>query len=387
MVLGSQVTHGDRYLKLPPVAWLARAVLTRRGSLDAGRWGLGPEVEPAGEMLEVIRWKELGGRWQTSEGRSYWDGLAGIRFPVLAFAGARDRSDPPEGCRILVESLGAEDRELIVLGRAGGVVDRLRPPRHGGEPGGGPRGLAGDRRLDGRPLLSPVPPASVVQWRVPAPGPRMSSPIESNRFEIRRRLGTGGMGVVYKAFDRETESLVALKTLREVSGQTLYRFKNEFRSLAELRHPNLVELGELHNEDDQWFFTMELVEGMTFTDYVAADEEARPNDPNAPTKPGQAGWTDGTESLPGPRSGTEETPLPCVEAGAPGSEPEPPSEARPALDLAPRFHLARLRASLVQLAEGLPALHRAGKVHRDIKPYERAGRLRRARWSSSTSAS
>lgn len=81
------------------------------------------------------------------------------------------------------------------------------------------------------------------------------------------------MGVVYEAFDRERNAKVALKTLkatvsRKASAQALLRFKREFRALQDLHHRNLVTLGELIAEGQQWFFTMELVDGYDFLAYV-----------------------------------------------------------------------------------------------------------------------
>ena len=64
------------------------------------------------------------------------------------------------------------------------------------------------------------------------------------RFELRNKLGEGAFGTVYEAFDREHSCLVALKHLRRVTADTLYSFKQEFRSLADLSHPNLVALYE-----------------------------------------------------------------------------------------------------------------------------------------------
>src|SRR5262247_1475928 len=88
------------------------------------------------------------------------------------------------------------------------------------------------------------------------------------RFELRGTLGAGGAGVVYRAFDRQLQREVALKMLRQASGRDLYRFKREFRALADIVHPNLVALHELHAAGGEWFFTMELVEGVAFIDWV-----------------------------------------------------------------------------------------------------------------------
>lgn len=93
----------------------------------------------------------------------------------------------------------------------------------------------------------------------------------TDRFRIVKWLGTGGMGVVYEAHDAVRGDIVALKTLRRTSAADLYRLKQEFRSLADITHANLVCLYELFVENEQCFFTMELVSGVSFVDYARGD--------------------------------------------------------------------------------------------------------------------
>ena len=184
------------------------------------------------------------------------------------------------------------------------------------------------------------------------------------RFEIVRKIGAGGMGVVYEAYDREREARVALKTLRTLKPDALLRFKNEFRSLQDIHHPNLVTLGELFEEEGRWFFTMEMVDGEHFLDYVQHTEEP---DPSISVVSADEPWP---ASLPGESTdqGPPSPDAPTVDV---------PGEGGRTSHVAPRSKHGllssgaderRLRSTLAQLALGLAALHRAQKVHRDIKP-------------------
>ena len=83
----------------------------------------------------------------------------------------------------------------------------------------------------------------------------------AGRFDVRRCLGRGGMGTVYEAIDRQTNNTVAIKLLGDLDAQRLYRFKKEFRALADLQHRHLVRLHELIADDDRWLITMELIDG------------------------------------------------------------------------------------------------------------------------------
>jgi len=112
------------------------------------------------------------------------------------------------------------------------------------------------------------------------------------------------MGIVYAAEDRKRHEVVALKTLLWADPGAVYRLKKEFRSLADVVHPNLVTLYELVAHEDTWFYTMELVDGVPFLEYL--------------------------------RQSTD--------------------------------RVERLRAVLPQIAAGVAAIHAAGKLHRDLKP-------------------
>ena len=127
----------------------------------------------------------------------------------------------------------------------------------------------------------------------------------STRFRLLETLGAGAFGAVYRAEDRERDVVVALKTLHEVKAESLLYFKNEFRALQDLDHPNVVHFHELHEAEGEWFFTMDLVEGTDLWSYVRPEGE---------------------------------------------------------------LELGRLSEAFRQVALALGTLHRAGLVHRDLKP-------------------
>ena len=89
-----------------------------------------------------------------------------------------------------------------------------------------------------------------------------------DRYEVERELGEGGTGAVFLARDRETGEQVALKKLFRMDTTSVLRVKREFRSLADMNHPNLVRLYDLGRADDGWFLTMEYVPGTDLSSYV-----------------------------------------------------------------------------------------------------------------------
>src|SRR2546426_1923442 len=185
----------------------------------------------------------------------------------------------------------------------------------------------------------------------------------TERFRIRRRLGSGGMGVVYEAHDRETDKVVALKPLTRAEASHISRFQNEFRSLADVSHPNLAALYEFMADGQFWFFTMELVQGVNFLEYVRPGYHAKRSQSSRTATLRKTSEGVDTELLSDYEAETRQ--LDSITESA--DEDSPETSTGIALSKS-RLDLHRLRAALRQLAEGLYGLHETGKLHRDIKP-------------------
>ncbi len=131
------------------------------------------------------------------------------------------------------------------------------------------------------------------------------------KYEIRRELGRGAMGVVYEAYDPSIERIVALKTIRrdQLDGaeaqDVLGRFQREAKAAGRLNHPNIVSIYDFGEDSGTSFIAMEFVSGRELRSYFENNE---------------------------------------------------------------RFPLAEIVRMMSQLLEALEYSHRYGVVHRDIKP-------------------
>lgn len=157
------------------------------------------------------------------------------------------------------------------------------------------------------------------------------------------------MGTVYDVFDHDRGERVALKVLRSADPETIYRFKQEFRSLTDLVHRNLLSLYELFLVDGRWHFTMELLD-----DAVSFRRWVRDEDADAVTS--GAGTSAAVVVDQATVTGLDLTSLQTSGSSAPVAGPTQVRDEQ------------KLRAAMQQLVEGVMALHAAGMLHRDLKP-------------------
>jgi serine/threonine protein kinase/Tfp pilus assembly protein PilF len=132
--------------------------------------------------------------------------------------------------------------------------------------------------------------------------------IFAGRYRVIEDLGEGGMGEVYKVFDTEIHEKVALKLIRpEIAAdkKTITRFQNELKLARKISHKNICRMYHLSREKDTYYLTMEYIEGESLRSMIRMTKR---------------------------------------------------------LSLATSLHVA------IQVCEGLAAAHRAGVVHRDLKP-------------------
>jgi len=127
-------------------------------------------------------------------------------------------------------------------------------------------------------MAEEITPDSLLEALALGPTAPVGRPSIPPRYDVRAVLGEGGFGVVYDVWDRERRERVALKALHRVAADARRRFKREFRTLVDLRHPHLVRLHELGGDGSDLWFTMERLAAAQPFDAWAGDDERRLRD-------------------------------------------------------------------------------------------------------------
>jgi len=99
------------------------------------------------------------------------------------------------------------------------------------------------------------------------------------RYVIEKKLGQGGMGIVYKCLDPEAKRLAAVKVLPQqlaADPSFLQRFKREVMTLQRLDHPNIVRIYDQGETDGAWYYAMEFVDGATLDSILDKNEKMEP---------------------------------------------------------------------------------------------------------------
>ncbi|MEZ4454240.1 MAG: serine/threonine-protein kinase [Nannocystaceae bacterium] len=127
---------------------------------------------------------------------------------------------------------------------------------------------------DARARVDAGPPPQEETPEAPPPKrerPRRDDPLRIGRYTVLRRLGHGGMGVVYAAYDGELDRRIAIKVIaaRHRGGSLgRARMQREAQALAKLSHPNVVQIFEVGELDSRVYLAMEYVQGPTLKRWV-----------------------------------------------------------------------------------------------------------------------
>ena len=100
-----------------------------------------------------------------------------------------------------------------------------------------------------------------------------------NRYEIKEKIGNGGMAMVYKAKDQVLNRYVAIKILRDeftTDEECIKRFSIEAQSAASITHPNIVSVYDVGNEGNLYYIVMELIKGKTLKEIIIEEGGALP---------------------------------------------------------------------------------------------------------------
>jgi WD40 repeat protein/serine/threonine protein kinase/tetratricopeptide (TPR) repeat protein len=219
--------------------------------------------------------------------------------------------------------------------------------------------------------------------------PRDKIPQRLGDYLLIRRIGTGGMGVVYEAIQESLGRHVALKTLppQHLADPTrLERFRREARAAARLHHTHIVPVHGIGEHEGLHFYTMQFIRGHGLD--VVLEEVKRLRRDAIPVDTGERSLRQvsttalaqglGTGRFSANESGLDQTAARAVDSTATDDRParqptriDPPAQASEQSELSVQpdaqyvYSIARIG---IHVAEALEYAHQQGILHRDIKP-------------------
>ncbi|MFH1999769.1 MAG: serine/threonine-protein kinase, partial [Planctomycetota bacterium] len=172
-------------------------------------------------------------------------------------------------------------------------------------------------------------------------------------FHLLREIGRGGMGVVYEAEQVSLGRTVAIKVLPAhltLRPETVSRFKREAATAAKLKHPGIVEIYTVGEAEGNHFFAMELVEGAPCDKIIERLSRER------------ISFHDGR------MIGDAVMRTICYRSDASESKADEPSDRSDLHDFWKKSYVETVCRIVVQMADALDHAHKAGVIHRDVKP-------------------
>ena len=214
--------------------------------------------------ISLDGWPRLSGlslderHWLADVGARLLVPLGGNGDDLLGFlALAEKRSEFP---------FSADDRGLLAdVAAAGSLVARRLLENPGSEERVEEDSVAGECTACGTVSPSAAPSCpNCGGSQEPAPLPARLS----QKFELERRIGTGAVGAVYRAYDRSLERVVAIKTLPRVSPESSTNLRREAKAMASLLHPNLALIFGVETWKGVPLLVLEYLAGGTLEDRI-----------------------------------------------------------------------------------------------------------------------